>query len=82
MNALRLSRFFFCRFGVFVTLSFMLSLHGAEPLHVVFMVGEQEYETARTLPEFARQELTPKGIVSSFAHVSKDDPNHFEGLEA
>ena len=82
MNALRLSRFFFCRFGVFVTLSLMLSLHGAEPLHVVFMVGEQEYETARTLPEFARQELTPKGIVSSFAHVSKDDPNHFEGLEA
>ena len=52
-----------------------------DPLRVLFMIGEQEYETARTLPEFARQELTPRGVTCHFAIVDPGDPNHFPGLD-
>ena len=48
--------------------------------HVVFMIGEKEYETRRTLPEFVHTELTPRGIRPIFVHVSKTDPNDFPGL--
>lgn len=47
----------------------------------VFMIGEEEYNTAKTLPEFAREVLEERGIDCTFAHVSKEDPNDFPGLE-
>ncbi|MBI2478119.1 MAG: cysteine hydrolase family protein, partial [Planctomycetia bacterium] len=34
----------------------------AEQPHVVFMIGEHEYETNVTLPKFAKQQLEPRGI--------------------
>ena len=50
--------------------------------HVVFVVGEDEYETKTTLPRYADQELAPRGIRSTFVHSKPDDPNDFPGLES
>jgi nicotinamidase-related amidase/type 1 glutamine amidotransferase len=41
------------------------------PPHVVFLVGDNEYDTARTVPEWARAELEPRGIRCTFL---VDDP--------
>ncbi len=49
---------------------------------VVFMIGEDEYKTAETLPAFAKKELEWRGIRCDFAHVSASDPNDFPGLDA
>ena len=58
---------------------------GAEPKHrrVVFVIGEGEYQTKRTLPAFARAELTGKrGFVCTFVHADVNHPNLFPGIEA
>jgi nicotinamidase-related amidase/type 1 glutamine amidotransferase len=52
------------------------------PPRVVFVIGEKEYRTRETLPAFARKELEPRGVRSTFVHVSEKDPNDFPGLEA
>jgi putative membrane-bound dehydrogenase-like protein len=49
---------------------------------VVFMIGEPEYDTKTTLPEFAKTELDPLGIQSTFVIADKEAPNDFKGLEA
>lgn len=49
---------------------------------VLFMIGEPEYQTAVTLPEFAAHELTPRGLRCIFAHEDPADPNDFTGLDA
>ena len=49
---------------------------------VLFMIGEPEYQTAVTLPEFAARELTPRGLRSVFANEDPADPNDFTGLDA
>lgn len=51
------------------------------PPHIVFMIGEQEYDTKTTLPEFATQHLEPLGIRTTMVHVNPDDPDDFPGLE-
>ncbi|MCA9119505.1 MAG: isochorismatase family protein [Planctomycetaceae bacterium] len=50
--------------------------------HVVFMIGEQEYETKVTLPVFAEKHLAPRGIRSTIIHADEMDKNHFAGLAA
>ena len=50
--------------------------------HVVFMIGEREYDTKTSLPEFAKSELAPLGFRTTFVHVAKEDRNDFPGLEA
>lgn len=50
--------------------------------HIVFMIGESEYQTKTTLPEFAKKELEPRGIRCSFAMAPSDASNDFPGLEA
>ncbi|HEY0456793.1 MAG TPA: ThuA domain-containing protein [Verrucomicrobiae bacterium] len=54
----------------------------AAPPHILFMIGESEYDTKTTLPEFAKQELEPRGIRCSFAIAPSDTSNDFPGLEA
>ncbi len=49
--------------------------------HVVFIVGEGEYQTRESLSPFAREELEPRGVRSTFVHVSEKDPNDFPGIE-
>ncbi len=50
--------------------------------HVVMMIGEAEYNTKDTLPQFARSELESRGVRVTLVHVSPDDPDDFSGLEA
>jgi putative heme-binding domain-containing protein len=49
---------------------------------IVFLIGEDEYDTRRTLPEFARAELEDRGLNSTFVHADEKDPNRFAGIEA
>jgi type 1 glutamine amidotransferase len=46
------------------------------------MIGESEYNTASTLPMFAKKQLEYRGIRCSFVHVNENDPNDFAGIEA
>jgi type 1 glutamine amidotransferase len=50
--------------------------------HVVLLIGEDEYETDRTLPAFADAELADRGVRVTTIHADPRDPNHFPGLEA
>ncbi len=50
--------------------------------HLVIVIGEDEYDMARTLPQFADHELAPRGIRTTIIHASADDQNDFPGLEA
>ncbi|MCW5558040.1 MAG: ThuA domain-containing protein, partial [Verrucomicrobiae bacterium] len=63
---------------------------GGEPFHfkgdtrkeVVFIIGENEYHTWETLPEFARAELDWRGYQTSFVTASeKVDDNDFKNWE-
>ena len=55
---------------------------GDNPPHVVFMIGEKEYSTASTLPDFAKRQLEYRGVRCTFVHVDENDANDFTGLEA
>jgi nicotinamidase-related amidase len=48
----------------------------------VFLVGDDEYETARTLPAFARSELEPRGLRCTFVIADPAVPHEFPGAEA
>src|SRR6478735_5666058 len=48
--------------------------------HVVFMIGEDEYHTWETLPEFATKELEPRGYRVTIVNEDKADKNNFAGL--
>ena len=49
--------------------------------HVVFVIGENEYHTWETLPEFALKELLKRGIRYSFVNASpKPDDNAFSNF--
>ena len=48
--------------------------------HVVMLIGEQEYKTARTLPVFAKEWLY-KDMKVSYVVADADDINHFSGIE-
>ncbi len=48
----------------------------------VFLIGEDEYQTEKTLPEFARKELEPLGIRCTFAIADPKKPHDFPGVEA
>jgi type 1 glutamine amidotransferase len=48
--------------------------------HIVFMIGEDEYQTWDTLPEFAERNLKPQGYRLTIVHADKTDKNNFPGL--
>ena len=50
--------------------------------HVVFVIGEQEYDTRQTLPAFAEEELEPRGFRCTFVYADSSASNSFPGLEA
>ena len=50
--------------------------------HIVFVIGEREYETRHTLPIFAEQHLVPRGFRYTVVHADADDRNAFPGLDA
>ena len=45
------------------------------------MIGEQEDETARTLPAFVQSSIDLARGHATFVFVSEDDPDDFPGLE-
>ena len=45
----------------------------AEPRRIVFIIGENEYHTWETLPEFARTDLEPVGLKCSFVTASSNE---------
>lgn len=49
---------------------------------IVFVIGEREYETAKTLPAFAAREIADAGFGCTFIHADSADGNSFPGLEA
>ncbi len=48
--------------------------------HVVFLIGEDEYKTWVTLPQFAREELAWRGLRVSVIQQSEGDIHRFPGL--
>lgn len=48
--------------------------------HVVFMIGEDEYHTWETLPEFGKKDLEPRGYRVTIVHADPADKNNFPGL--
>lgn len=48
--------------------------------HVVFMIGEDEYHTWETLPEFAKRDLEPRGYQITVVNGDAADKNNFPGL--
>ena len=65
-------------------LTCLLSLTAAAaPMrHLVVMIGEDEYKTWETLPEFAKTDLEPAGYRVTLIHADKTDKNNFPGLTA
>src|SRR6266542_4197630 len=51
-----------------------------ESPHVVFMIGEDEYHTWETLPEFAERDLKPRGYRVTIVNQDPADKNNFPGL--
>lgn len=51
----------------------------AEP-HIVFMIGEDEYHTWETLPEFAAKDLKTAGYRTTIIKGDAADKNNFPGL--
>lgn len=49
--------------------------------HVVMLIGEQEYQTAKSLPAFAKQQLY-KDMKVTYVTASPEDKNHFPGIHA
>jgi len=49
---------------------------------VVFLIGEDEYETETTLPAFAREELEPLGTRCAMVIADPKTPHDFTGIEA
>ena len=48
--------------------------------HLVFMIGEDEYHTWETLPQFAEGELKPQGYRVTVVNADAADKNSFPGL--
>jgi type 1 glutamine amidotransferase len=52
----------------------------AKARHIVFMIGEDEYHTWDTLPDFAKRELEPRGYLVTVVQQDAKDKNNFPGL--
>ena len=48
--------------------------------HIVFLIGEDEYHTWDTLPDFAKRELEPRGYTITTIQQDPADKNNFPGL--
>ena len=58
-----------------------LHFAGDQRKHLVMMIGEREYRTIETLPQFAKQHLSGQ-LRISLGTPDADDPNRFLGLGA
>ena len=49
--------------------------------HIAFLIGEDEYKTEITLPEFAKKQLEPRGVRCTFVFADAKDKNSFPGID-
>lgn len=56
------------------------SLAEEKPRHILFLVGDSEYNTAETVPAWAKAELEPLGIRCTFVIDKPDSPADFPQL--
>ena len=66
--------------AILVSLSLSLTARAPKTPHVVFMIGEDEYHTWDTLPDFAKRELEPRGYRVTTIQQDTADKNNFPGL--
>jgi len=52
----------------------------ADRRSILFVIGESEYKTSETLPEFARTELVRSGFQVTIIQADEKSPNDFPGL--
>jgi nicotinamidase-related amidase/type 1 glutamine amidotransferase len=52
----------------------------ADRRSILLVIGEPEYKTSETLPEFARKELEPSGFQVKIIQADEKNPNDFPGL--
>ncbi len=67
-------------FSVCLLLASLTLLRAVEPARIVFMIGEDEYRTWETLPEFAEKDLRPLGYRITVVQADAADKNNFPGL--
>ncbi|MCB1275705.1 ThuA domain-containing protein [Prosthecobacter sp.] len=71
---------FFSRTLLILVTAVGLQLQAAEPPHIVIMIGEDEYQTWETLPEFAVKELKAVPYRVTIIHADAADKNQFPGF--
>lgn len=64
----------------YLLLAFALIALPAQAANLVFMIGEDEYLTWETLPEFAKKDVEPLGHRVTIIHADMADKNNFPGL--
>lgn len=67
---------------LFSLVLFLLAQAAAPAANIVLMIGEDEYKTWETLPDFAAKELKAAGHRATSIHASKENKNDFPGLGA
>ena len=55
-------------------------LTAADGPRIVFMIGEEEYHTWETLPDFAEKNLKPLGYRITIVNADAADKNQFPGI--
>lgn len=69
-------------FSIFSLLFFaaLSPVHGGP--HIVFLLGEKEYQTLESVPKFFEEDLKPKGYTATFITASHEDDvrDDFDGL--
>lgn len=65
---------------ILIAAVFGWQLQAAESAHIVIMIGEDEYHTWETLPEFAAQELKAAPYRVTVVHADATDKNQFPGF--
>lgn len=67
--------------ALFLTLLLLApGLRAADPARIVMMIGEDEYHTWETLPEFAGSDLKAAGYEVTIINGDEADKNNFPGL--
>lgn len=75
-----MNRSFFFRTLLAAAAFFGCQLQAAEPPHIVIMIGEDEYHTWETLPEFAAKDLKAASYRVTVIQADATDKNQFPGF--
>jgi type 1 glutamine amidotransferase len=70
----------FCLGAILVSVGLPMTSVAQRTPHIVFMIGEDEYHTWETLPEFAKRDLEPAGYRVTIIQQDAQDKNSFPGL--